>query len=460
MSEISRKAATVCESWHLGRTSSRYESSGAGAGVISTGRGDRGGVSYGTYQLSSREGTVQEYLASSRYGAQFNGLTPATPAFDAKWREIARTDPGFGHDQHEFIGRTHYREQFERLQRQGIDLHDRGRAVHDALWSTSVQFRGLTPRIVAGGLKEKFGEARSLSQLTDRQIVEAIQDYKIEHNNTLFRSSPALWPGLLKRAHSEKQALLELVICEEALERQSHSIQGRAADGAENSALARAERLPVPLRTAAASVASSTMLKLGSSGHDVERLQRTLSWLGYRADHGSILRSDGVFGTETRQAVQAFQRDYNLQADGIVGFRTLSALARAEAEILPGPTHPHHALYTQTLAAVHLMEANRCIASGAHSERLAAVLAVEAVRGGLARVDRVELNESGALARAVQANPTRDELMLNRMTDGVDTQQAMRQSVRESSELMQQAVSEQPVRQDELQRQQVRAAVM
>ncbi|WP_330873180.1 hypothetical protein [Xanthomonas fragariae] len=59
-------------------TSSRYESSGRGAGTISTGKNDHGGVSYGTYQLSTSQGTLQEYLDQSRYGPQFFGLEPLT----------------------------------------------------------------------------------------------------------------------------------------------------------------------------------------------------------------------------------------------------------------------------------------------------------------------------------------------------------------------------------------------
>src|SRR5687767_14964365 len=51
---------------------------------------DRGGVSYGTYQLSSNAGTLREYLNQSRYGSEFQGLTPATPAFNTRWRDVAR----------------------------------------------------------------------------------------------------------------------------------------------------------------------------------------------------------------------------------------------------------------------------------------------------------------------------------------------------------------------------------
>lgn len=194
-------------------------------------------------------------------------------------------------------------------------------------------------------------------------------------------------------------------------------------------------------------------MREGDAGREIGRLQSTLSRLGYGDPVGRTLVADGEFGPDTARAVRAFQREQGLKIDGVVGPRTLEAVERAEAQLLSSPSHPHHTLYTQTLDAVHLMEANRCIASGAHSERLAAALAVVAVRSGLARVDRIELNEQGTLARAVQVHPMRDEATLNRMTEGIDTQQAMRQSVRESSEAMGQAATERQVQHGDLQHQ-------
>ncbi|WP_251275573.1 XVIPCD domain-containing protein, partial [Enterobacter hormaechei] len=52
----------------------------------------------------------------------------------------------------------------------------------------------------------------------------------------------------------------------------------------------------------------------------------------------------------------------------------------------------------------------------------------------LNRVDRVELNQDGSMARAVQANALHDESALNRNTAPVSTADAMRQSVQENSE--------------------------
>ncbi|MBD2099218.1 peptidoglycan-binding protein [Trichocoleus sp. FACHB-591] len=58
-------------------------------------------------------------------------------------------------------------------------------------------------------------------------------------------------------------------------------------------------------------------------GSAVSRLQERLQAAGFF--QGAI---DGAFGPETQNAVQAAQRQYQLEADGIVGPATWSALLR------------------------------------------------------------------------------------------------------------------------------------
>ena len=242
------------DNWTLGQTSTRYETGGRGAGTISSGKGDRGGVSYGSYQLSSKMGTLQEYLDSSPYGKHFEGLTPTSREFNEKWRELARTDPNFAKDQHDFIKKTHYDVQVAKLEKAGIDLSDRGPAVQDALWSTSVQFRNLMQRIVTRGLEEKFGKGYDLSELSDKDIVEAIQDYKIKHNKQLFSKSPDLWESLERRAKNEKATLLELADRDIQIDRnpeKHEKVESQKQDKAESSSTLKegteGARVPNPL---------------------------------------------------------------------------------------------------------------------------------------------------------------------------------------------------------------------
>ncbi|WP_456953903.1 XVIPCD domain-containing protein [Lysobacter sp. HA35] len=98
------------------------------------------------------------------------------------------------------------------------------------------------------------------------------------------------------------------------------------------------------------------------------------------------------------------------------------------------PAHPQHRLYEQVLDKVRAAETARGTPVGAHSERIAASLVVECEREGIARVDRVEINDTGKLVRAVQVSPMRDETGLNRSTDAIDLAQASRQPLAESAQ--------------------------
>lgn len=70
------------------------------------------------------------------------------------------------------------------------------------------------------------------------------------------------------------------------------------------------------------------ILRKGSSGEDVRRLQERLNELGYYC--GAV---DGKFGDNTRRAVIAFQGAHGLKTDGIVGSQTWAALdAGADVE--------------------------------------------------------------------------------------------------------------------------------
>lgn len=211
--ETVRRAVGAASDWALGKTSKTYESGRGGAGTVSSGKGDNGGASYGTYQLSSKSGTLSKFLAQSPYGAQFAGLTPGSPEFNAKWKEVARNDPNFDAAQHDFIKATHYDPAMAGLKSVGIDVSQRGAAVQDALWSTSVQFGAgsLKKNDGAIGLFRKAFTGKQASAMTDAEFVATLQDYKATNNDALFsKSSASVRAGTLARAGNEKIALLGL----------------------------------------------------------------------------------------------------------------------------------------------------------------------------------------------------------------------------------------------------------
>lgn len=71
------------------------------------------------------------------------------------------------------------------------------------------------------------------------------------------------------------------------------------------------------------------MLKSGSSGEEVERLQKRLAAAGF--DPGT---PDGVFGPKTEAALKAFQESAGITADGIAGPQTNAKLAEVQAAAL------------------------------------------------------------------------------------------------------------------------------
>ncbi|HKT30614.1 peptidoglycan-binding domain-containing protein [Dyella sp.] len=325
------------DGWYLGMTSQRHESGGHGPGAISTGQGDHGGISYGTYQFSTLMGTLREYLDQSAYKDQFKDLEPTTPAFDAKWRDLARTDPGFAEDQHDFIKRSHYDVQAMKLKAAGLDLSDRGAAVQDALWSTSVQYRNVTQDIFRQGLIEKFGKDYSLASLSDKDIVEAVQDYKIAHNERLFKSSPRRWHDLLKRALSEKADLL-------ALADHGISMEPRLATSSPD----------MHPERASSQIPRGGILKQGDHSEHVRTLQSHLALLGYTDARGNALQADARFGPATRAAVETFQCDQHLDVDGIAGPQTMRRLHTLvhERSLAQATTHERPANPAQAAPAL------------------------------------------------------------------------------------------------------------
>ena len=71
------------------------------------------------------------------------------------------------------------------------------------------------------------------------------------------------------------------------------------------------------------------LLTEGARGPAVGELQTHLSKLGYANAQGQPLAVDNDFGRNTRQALEAFQRDQGLSVDGVAGPHTWTALREA-----------------------------------------------------------------------------------------------------------------------------------
>lgn len=178
--------------------------SGNNAGMVSSGKGDAGGVSYGQFQLSSNTGDVDKFLKSSGYADQFKGLVAGTKEFGDKWKEIAKSDEGFGKAQKEHALSTHLNPQLAKLNQAGLgDVAGKGSMVQAAIFSTANQYGANTDKII-NALKGKDTE-----KMSQEEIVNAIQDYKAANVESNFRSSSAnVKEGVRNRIEEERALLL------------------------------------------------------------------------------------------------------------------------------------------------------------------------------------------------------------------------------------------------------------
>lgn len=198
----------------LGSISKQYESNGNPGAINNYKKSDdKGGASYGAYQLISgtKDGnsnnpsnsSVNNYLKQSKYGSEFAGLKPATPAFDSKWKEVAnREGSAFLADQHKYIERNYYQPAVNKLP---SEITSRGAAVHEAIWSMSVQ---LGPQGAVNKINSAVGKPSS--GVSDQALIKQIYDSRVSTVQSDFRSSPGQWNDLRNRFSSESSALVNL----------------------------------------------------------------------------------------------------------------------------------------------------------------------------------------------------------------------------------------------------------
>jgi LysM repeat protein len=201
----------------LGTLSAKYETGGRGPGTVSTGAGDPGGVSYGSYQMATKMGTVARFVAQAgfKWARDFQGLAPGTAQFTSVWKRIAASQTAdFQNAQHSYIKRTHYDLLAAKvLSEDVVDVNTRSRALQDVIWSTAVQHGGATPIV-----------HRAISTLTcdcsdptyDKQLICAIYAErgrkKPEGNLAYFsKSSPGVQASVAKRFKNEEQDALAML---------------------------------------------------------------------------------------------------------------------------------------------------------------------------------------------------------------------------------------------------------
>jgi len=217
-------AVAGATAWVLGQLSSRYETGGRGPGTVSSGSGDAGGVSYGSYQMTSipRGGTVARFVNDPEFPfrERFAGLEPGSAAFTSAWKALAaKQREAFHAAQHDFIRRTHFDPMVRLLKEAtGIDITTRSPALQDCCWSTAVQHGPGNPivRGVCAALKAAGTPRPEDGNAYDEAVIHAIYAERgrrrADGNLAHFgRNSPEVQAGVAGRFEREERDALAML---------------------------------------------------------------------------------------------------------------------------------------------------------------------------------------------------------------------------------------------------------
>ena len=201
----------------LGALSAKYETGGRGPGTVSTGTGDPGGVSYGSYQMATKMGVPARFVAQSGFPwrQDFMNLSPGTAQFTAVWKRIAsaQTD-AFQEAQHAYIKKTHYDLLTAKiLSDDNLDVNSRSRALQDVVWSTAVQHGGATPIVHRACAKVTLAPTDPKYDEELIQCIYAERGRKKPDGNLAYfsKSSASVQKGVANRFKSELQDALAML---------------------------------------------------------------------------------------------------------------------------------------------------------------------------------------------------------------------------------------------------------
>ncbi len=181
-----------------------------------------GGTSYGLYQMSSKQGTVKEFINfletkkpewANRLKSAGSPNTGSTEGnFPREWKAIAEENPEeFGKLQHEFIKAYYFDPVCEAiLNETGIDLKKEHPAIQEMIWSMAVQHGvqgaiNLFKKAIKSITAATEATLDSLFPLKREEIIENIYNLRAQN----FPSSPShIRKAVAKRLEEEKSLLL------------------------------------------------------------------------------------------------------------------------------------------------------------------------------------------------------------------------------------------------------------
>lgn len=203
-------------SYDLGSLSAQFESGSAGVGAIGYDR--NGGTSYGMFQISSRQGTLRNFLEfldkhAPKWSARLRESGPADTggtdgSMPREWNRIAQEDPvRFEKLQEEFIQESHYNVALNEIQEKtGVDISAQSGVLQQVLWSTAVQHG---PHGAANLFSEAIERIQSSGkEITEKQIIENVYAMRA---SKFGLSTPSVRAAVRARFKEEKGMALAML---------------------------------------------------------------------------------------------------------------------------------------------------------------------------------------------------------------------------------------------------------
>lgn len=194
----------------LGYISAKYETGGYDGGLVSSGSGDYGGVSYGIPQFSTATGSANGFVkwlksAHPEMGEYFGSSTAGSSAFGDAWKQTYKKyGDKFSKAQTDYA----YQQFVQPLvklakEKTGVD-YTRSNALMELIYSTAIQFGGGSLGLSALGNVN--------ANMSDTDIINASYDNKIANYKSYFKSSSAdVQESVRNRFKNERNDVLALV---------------------------------------------------------------------------------------------------------------------------------------------------------------------------------------------------------------------------------------------------------
>lgn len=208
------------QNYQLGTLSRRQESNN-GQQLRNNGKLDTtGGWSYGTYQIETKSGTMNDYLNylkqnlsyqpfynSLQQAGGYNAALNGSNSFENVWQELSK-NPDFLESQHNFIMDKKLKPALNAVSDiQGLDFDKRSPVVKDVLFSTADQHGESGASIV---FHRALGD--DVNNLSDEDIINKIYDERSNVKRYFRSSSPNIQDNLRTiRFPQERAKALELL---------------------------------------------------------------------------------------------------------------------------------------------------------------------------------------------------------------------------------------------------------